>query len=229
MAVDLVGPSGFMDRADAGRTLGAHLLRTGVKAELVLGVPPAGPVLADMVSRRLQLPLEALLVEGFDDPRQPGTVIGAIGEAGIRLIDADRARETQLPLTELGAAERRARVKLERRAHVLREGRARLPLTGLHVLIIDDDVVRALTASIGCLSASALGAASITVAAPFVALEEIPFVRGADRVIGLRQVDSGTLRRQLYERSETVTDADIARLLRAREGLSARAAPPRSA
>src|SRR5579863_8213971 len=122
----------FLSREEAGRELGQRLLEQGVKADVVLGLPRGGVVVAAEVAKILQCPLDVLVVRKIGHPRQREFAIGALAENDIVLLDDEVVQRSHLAPNELSEfiAEETAR---------LREYRARfhhpneMPLSGKSV------------------------------------------------------------------------------------------------
>ena len=68
----------FASREDAGLKLGRCLQDQGVRADLVLGLPRGGVVVAAAVARILHLPLDVLIVRKIGHPRQREFAVGAL-------------------------------------------------------------------------------------------------------------------------------------------------------
>ena len=79
----------FASREDAGLKLGRCLQDQGVRADLVLGLPRGGVVVAAKVARALHLPLDVLLVRKIGHPRQREFAVGALAENGVTVLDED--------------------------------------------------------------------------------------------------------------------------------------------
>src|SRR6476660_4657582 len=77
----------FASREDAGRQLGRLLQNEGVKADLVLGLPRGGVVVAAEVAHMLELPLDVIVVRKIGHPLQREFAVGAMAEPDIVLLD----------------------------------------------------------------------------------------------------------------------------------------------
>ncbi len=64
--------------------------------------------------------------------------MGAIGEDGVRVLNADVVLNAQVRPTGIAAVEARERREVERRATVYRRGRRMTPLAGRTVIVVDD-------------------------------------------------------------------------------------------
>ena len=78
----------FRDRADAGRELAEQLKRRlGDEHVVVLGLPRGGVPVAFEVARKLDAPLDVIVVRKLGVPYQPELGMGAIGEDGVRVLN----------------------------------------------------------------------------------------------------------------------------------------------
>lgn len=75
----------FTDRHDAGRRLAERLEHLRDRNVVVLGRPRGGVPVAAEVARRLDAPLDVILVRKLGVPFQPEVGMGAIGEDGVRI------------------------------------------------------------------------------------------------------------------------------------------------
>ncbi|MGH3767509.1 MAG: phosphoribosyltransferase [Pseudonocardiaceae bacterium] len=161
----------FVDRVDAGRQLGQRLqhLRvpeTAHRGVVVLGLPRGGVPVAAEVAAALGAPLEVILVRKLGVPAQPELAMGAIGEGGVRLLQPETIRRASVTQDALAAVTRRERAELNRRAELYRGDRARVPLTGRIVVIVDDGIATGSSARAACLVARAQGVARVILAVP---------------------------------------------------------------
>jgi putative phosphoribosyl transferase len=160
----------FADRADAGRRLAAGLEYVGGEPLVVLGLPRGGVPVAAEVARALGAPLDVIVVRKLGVPFQPELGMGAIGEDGVRIINQEVLRHTDITSSELAAVEERERAELERRARRYRDGRAAIPLQGRTAVIVDDGFATGSTARAACRAARARGADRIVLAVPVAPL-----------------------------------------------------------
>jgi putative phosphoribosyl transferase len=160
----------FRDRVEAGRHL-SEVVRSADVGGLdvaVLALPRGGVPVAFEVAAALGAPLDALVIRKLGVPFQPELAMGAIGEGGIRVENADVLGPSGLGTADLDEAERRERVELDRRAALYRSGRDRLDVSGRCVFVVDDGVATGSSARAACRVARALGSARIVFAAPVV-------------------------------------------------------------
>src|SRR5256885_6889825 len=77
----------FASREDAGRRLGRFLKDERVEADLVLGLPRGGVVVAAEVAHVLNLPLDILIVRKIGHPLHREFAVGALAETGVVVLD----------------------------------------------------------------------------------------------------------------------------------------------
>lgn len=156
----------FRDRAQAGQQL-ARRLETYQGADVVVvGLPRGGVPVAWEVAQALGAPLDVIIVRKLGVPFQPELAMGAIGELGTRVLDAEVIRAAQVTREELVAVEAAERSELDRRARQFRRHRPRIDLAGRTVLIVDDGMATGSTARAACQVARAEGAARVVLAVP---------------------------------------------------------------
>src|ERR1019366_2974024 len=156
----------FADRVDAGRQLAARLEYLHGQDMVVLGLPRGGVPVAFEVAEALDAPLDVIVVRKLGVPFQPELAMGAIGEGGVRVLNAEVLGLTRVTEEQLRAVETRERSLLEARVARLRRGRERVSLTDRIAVIVDDGIATGSTAQVACEVARRLGAAKVVVAVP---------------------------------------------------------------
>ncbi|MFD4194039.1 phosphoribosyltransferase family protein [Amycolatopsis thermoflava] len=209
----------FTDRRDAGRRLGARLVRWRGSDVVVLGLPRGGVPVAAEVARALGAPLDVLLVRKLGLPFQPELALGAIGEGGLRLVNPVLLGRFGISEAELAAVEAAERSELDRRAARFRSGRTRTPLAGRTAIVVDDGVATGSTARVAVSAARAAGAAWVVVAVPVGARQAVEALReDADDVVCLECPAAFTAVGQWYEDFTQTPDEEVARLLAGETG-----------
>lgn len=130
----------FEDRKEAGRRLGEQLLRFRNQNPVILGIPRGGIPVAAAVARRLDAPLDVLIVRKVGAPDNPEYGLGAVAEGGIQVIDEPRMRQSGYSLQDLAPVLEREKKEVERRVRLYREGRPRIELKDRLVILVDDGV-----------------------------------------------------------------------------------------
>jgi len=203
----------FASRQDAGRRLGEFLRQRGVAADLVLGLPRGGVVVAAEVARALAIPLDILLVRKIGHPCHRELAVGALAEPDVFILDELTLAEAPVLRSEL------ARVVQEETAR-LREYRARFrhssPPSLMHksVLLVDDGLATGATAEAAVLSAKRQLARRIIIAVPVAstsAFEKLQ--RAADDVVALVVDPVFGAVGQYYDDFAQTTDEEVIALL----------------
>jgi putative phosphoribosyl transferase len=173
----------FTDRVDAGRRLAQDLDSLRGTDVVVLGLPRGGVPVAAEVARALDAPLDVIVVRKLGVPFQPELAMGAVGEAGVRVVDAEIFRRAGVTDAELRSVERREREEVDARVARLRRGRHRVDLKGRTAVIVDDGLATGSTARAACRVARQLGAARVVVAVPVAPADTVRSMTDADTVV----------------------------------------------
>ena len=136
----------FRDRGEAGQALAAAVGRLRDRAPVVLALPRGGVPVAAEVARALDAPLDVIVVRKLGVPFQPELGMGAIGEEGVRVLNADVIRHARIGADDLARVEARERAEVERRARRYRGGRPMTSLLDRAVIIVDDGIATGGTA-----------------------------------------------------------------------------------
>ncbi|MDE3068450.1 MAG: phosphoribosyltransferase [Verrucomicrobiota bacterium] len=207
----------YASRQEAGCRLAQFLRDRGIEADVVLGLPRGGVVVAAEVARALHRPLEALVVRKIGHPWHREFAVGALAEPDVVLLAEATFAGIPLPREELDRviAEEKKRLR-EYRA---RFHRAKEPaLAGKTVLLVDDGLATGATAEAAVLSAKKQGARRVIVAAPTASTNAVERLqRVADAVIAPIIDPEFEAVGQYYESFSQTSDAEVVELLRAGE------------
>jgi putative phosphoribosyl transferase len=176
----------FRDRREAGRRLAERLSGLRATSPLILGLPRGGVPVAYEVAKALGAPLDILVVRKLGVPFQPELGMGAVGEDGVRVLNADVLRQAGVTEGQLAQVEARERAEVEERAARLRGGRPAIPLQGRTAVIVDDGLATGGTARAAVRVARERGAARVILAVPVAPPETVAALRrDADDVIAV--------------------------------------------
>jgi putative phosphoribosyl transferase len=156
----------FLDRSDAGRMLAAELVPLAAEHPVVVALPRGGVPVGAEVARLLGAPLEILAVRKLGAPGNPELGVGAIVEDGTAVLDERSAGAVGMTQEMLDETVVRETAELQRRVERYRAGRARLPVEGRTVIVVDDGLATGLSdlAAVRALRRQAAG--RIVVAVP---------------------------------------------------------------
>jgi putative phosphoribosyl transferase len=176
----------FKNRVEAGRRLAGRLAHLQGSDTVVLGLPRGGVPVAFEVANALGVPLDVIVVRKLGAPFQPELAMGAVGEAGVLVLNLDIVRAAHVESDELAAGEQAARADVDRRVHTLRGTRPRVTLAGRTVVIVDDGVATGATVRAACQVARAEAAARVVVAVPVAPAQTVAALgKVADEVVCL--------------------------------------------
>src|SRR3990167_1998207 len=84
----------FKDRQSAGKILANRL--KNIKADLVLGIPRGGVVVAAEIAKSLNLPFDIIVTRKIGAPNQPELALGAVDPDGETVLDQDLLDQLQI-------------------------------------------------------------------------------------------------------------------------------------
>lgn len=211
-------PYVFRDRVEAGQLLARALARyAGRHDVLVLGLPRGGVPVAAEVAKALGAPLDVLVVRKLGAPGQEELAVGAIGEGGVRVLNAPVVRGLGLDEYELDAIAARESRELQRRVVAYRGNRRALSVRDKTAIVVDDGIATGATMRAGLQTLRAMGAARVVAAAPVGAADSADLLSGeADEVVVLEAPELFHAVGQWYENFSQTSDEEVRALLAAR-------------
>jgi putative phosphoribosyl transferase len=204
----------FASRQDAGRRLGKWLQQRGLTADVVLGLPRGGVVVAAEVARELNLPLDVLVVRKIGHPQQPEFALGALAEPDSIFLNEESLHEfpvTEAALNDVIAAERAHLLDYRRRFHL-----SEMPaLAGKIVLLVDDGLATGATAEAAAISVRKQKATRIVITAPVASTNAVERLRRVADAVEVLSEEPGFLAvGQYYREFAPTEDAEVIALLR---------------
>ncbi|HZV26534.1 MAG TPA: phosphoribosyltransferase family protein [Acidothermaceae bacterium] len=203
----------FDDRADAGRRLAVELEWLHDDAPVVLGLPRGGVPVGFAVAEKLAAPFDVVVVRKLGVPYWPELAMGAIGEDGVRVVDAALMARERVSDAELEVVERRECAVLT--AYVARfcGGRERVDVHGRVAVVVDDGMATGLTARAACEVVRRHGASRVIMAVPVAPAETVERFDAADSLVCLAAPHAfGAVGSYFRDFSQT-TDREVIRLL----------------
>jgi predicted phosphoribosyltransferase len=155
----------FDSREDAGRKLGCWLIDRQVRADVVLGLPRGGVVVAAEVARTLNIPLDFLIVRKIGHPLHREFAVGALAEGGVVVLDEESVGHDPILRADLKYVIEEEQERLS--SYQARFVHARLAGIALKtVLLVDDGLATGATTEAAVHSARKQGARGVIVTAP---------------------------------------------------------------
>jgi predicted phosphoribosyltransferase len=205
----------FASREDGGRRLGQYLREHGVHADLVLGLPRGGVVVAAVVAEMLTAPLDVLIVRKIGHPLHREFAVGALAEGGVVVLDEALMGSNPILRAELSEVVEEEKERLQLYQSLFHVSGAS-DLSGKSVLLVDDGVATGATTEAAVLSARKQHARRVLVAAPVASTNAVERLqRVADDVFALIVDPDFDAVGRYYETFSQTTDEEVVDLLKA--------------
>lgn len=173
----------FLNRIHAGKLLADKLAAMPFDKSntIVLAIPRGGVPVAYEVAKRLNLPLDIMLVKKLGAPNYPELAIGSVSEDNEVFYNNELLKELKIDPQSIDHLKTLALIKLQEVGALLRAGSAPLILKGKNIIVVDDGIASGATMEVVIQVLKKRNVANITIAAP---------VSSADTVVKLKkQVD----------------------------------------
>jgi putative phosphoribosyl transferase len=204
----------FADRAEAGCELVARLEHLRDERPVVLGLPRGGVPVAYQIAQALDAPLDVIVVRKLGVPWLPELAMGAIGEGGSRVVEAETLRHEGITNAIFAEVERREAVELLRRADAYRAGRPAVPIANRTVIVVDDGIATGSTARAACLVVAQRGASRVVLAAPVLPPDLIrPLSAVADELVWVCAPEPMIAVGNWYDDFDQLSDAQVVEML----------------
>lgn len=136
----------FKDRRQAGKQLAEKLTEYADRPDvIVLGLPRGGVPVAFEVAKRLNAPLDVIVVRKLGVPGQEELAFGAIASGGGRVLNENLVRALRLSDETIERITIRERAELERRELMYGSPQLASDVKGKTVLIVDDGLATGAT------------------------------------------------------------------------------------
>lgn len=203
----------FKDRISAGELLVEKL--KDIKADLVLGIPRGGVVVAAKIAKDLNLPLDIIVTRKIGAPGETELALGALDPDGEAIWDQELLDELEIKKEALKFEVVAEMEELKRREKLYRQGRKPLEVTGKTVILVDDGMATGSTA-LAAVEYLKRHSAKIILAMPVSSSDAFKKVEHkVDRSIVLEIPDYFASVGQFYQQFEPVEDEEVVQLLSA--------------
>lgn len=201
----------FKDRTSAGKLLAQRLKNT--EADLVLGIPRGGVVVAKEVSDELKLPLDVLVTRKIGAPGQEELALGAVDPDGEVVWEQGLLSQLTVESEELKEKIREQWKELKRREDVYRAGKSELDVQGKAVILVDDGIATGAT-TLSAVRYLKRHNAKVVLAVPVASKEAIKKLKGqVGDVIVLSQPEHFQSVGEFYQQFLPVSDEEVIQLL----------------
>ena len=212
----------FKDRIAAGQLL-ANRMRN-IQADLVLGIPRGGVVVAAVVAKKLTLPLDVVVTRKIGAPAQEELALGAIDPDGEVVWDSRLLKQLELKIENLKLKIREVKEEVKRREQLYRQGKSPLELNDKTVILVDDGIATGST-TLAAVRYLKRHGAKVILAIPVASEEALEKLRPeVSELVVLHTPEYFAAVGQFYHQFEAVTDEEVMYLLQ-QNGSSGHKAP----
>lgn len=210
------GHTGLLaNRRSAGAALATALMAYRRRPDaMLLALPRGGVPVAYELARKLELPLDLLLVRKLGTPGYSELAMGAVASGNVLVLNDDVIVSRQLREADIAAEVQLELAELQRRAQAYRGDRPQALLTDQTVLLIDDGVATGATMLAAIQAVRQQQARAIVVAVPVAPADTLMKLQGvADKVVCLLSPTPFRAIGEWYEDFAQVSDDEVRRLL----------------
>lgn len=216
----------YRDRREAGARLAEALARLfaqepGLAPPVVLALPRGGVPVGFEIARRLDAPLDLVLVRKIGVPMQPELAAGAVvdGADPVLVLNDEVVAQAGLSARELEQAKERELREIERRRADYLGARAPLPVAGRTAIVVDDGIATGATMRAAVRALRRRGPAGVVMAVPVAARDTVETFAGeVDRVVCLETPSRFWAVGAHYQDFRQTEDDEVRRLLAEAEG-----------
>jgi len=205
----------YKNRKSAGQILAERL--KNIKADLVLGIPRGGVVVASEVVKKLKLPLDIIVTRKIGAPSQPELALGAVDPDAEVTWEENLMEDLRLEVGDLGDEVKKQWKELKRREDLYRGDMGDPNLEGKKVILVDDGMATGSTALAAVRYLKRHGA-KIILAIPVASKDAMDRVSReigeTGEIIVLEIPDDFRAVGQFYQHFEPVTDEEVVQLLK---------------
>jgi len=178
----------FADRRDAGLQLAAALDSLKDQDPVILALPRGGVPIGVEVARRLNAPLDLVMVRKIGVPWQPELAYGAVvdGDEPETVINKDIAAQVSLHAGYLEEETARQLDEIARRRAIYLKDRARPGISGRTAIIVDDGIATGATVRAALIGVRRSDPCKLVLAVPVAPGDTVAALeKDADRVVCL--------------------------------------------
>jgi putative phosphoribosyl transferase len=134
--------TGFVNRKEAGKRLAENIADRAFEAPVVLALPRGGVPVAYEIARRIEAPLDLVLVRKIGVPYQPELALGAVvnGDDPEVVVNPEVSAAMELDEKFLDAQIQSKLKEIEQRRASYLQGRAPVPVEGRTAILVDDGI-----------------------------------------------------------------------------------------
>ena len=209
-------PIVYTNREAAGQMLARRLMSYAHTNAVVLGIPRGGVPVAKEVADALDAPLDVIVVRKLGAPGQPELGIGAVvdGDHPRAIFSQDIIEHLGVSDEYIGAEIARQLKEVNRRETAYRGGRAKVPLRGKTVIVIDDGIATGSSVRAALRGVRRQKPKRLILAIPVAPAESIEALQSdADEIVCLETPEDFFAVGQFYRDFRQVSDDQVKAIL----------------
>ncbi len=217
----------FVDRVDAGRRLAEQLAHLADEQPIVFALPRGGVPVGAEIARRLNAPLDLLIVRKIGAPWQPELAVGAVVDGAQPETVLNDWVVRELGISEKYIEDERTRQldEIERRRKAYVGDRPAQDPAGRTVILVDDGIATGATVRAALHALQRKGPRRLVLAVPVAPPETIEALRSeADEVYCLEQPPEFGAIGRFYRDFAQLDDRTVIQLLDEAAGTGAKPA-----
>lgn len=157
----------FYDRYDAGRHLADQLIQYQHDANtIILALPRGGVPVAYEVAKKLQLPLDVLVVRKLGVPSHEELAMGAITNGNTIFFNESVIANLHLTKNDINRVVEKEKIELQRREKKYRRGQVFPNIVGKKIILIDDGIATGASIHSAIIALKKLSVQKIIIAVP---------------------------------------------------------------
>ena len=205
----------FENRVEAGKLLGQQLKKLGYMADIVLGIPRGGIIIAQEIAHALGIDLDIVLSHKLGAPGNPEFAIGAITENGDVFLDETLMSGLGIKDDYIQEEINQQSMQIELRKNQIRNVRPKVALKGKRVIITDDGIATGSTMRAALWAVRKEEPKKLIAALPVGPQETLMrLAKDADEVICLRVPAFLAAIGQFYAQFTQTEDQEVMEILR---------------
>jgi putative phosphoribosyl transferase len=216
----------FADRRAAGRALAEVLARKGLADPVVLALPRGGVAVAAEIAAALGAPLDIVLVRKIGVPYQTELAAAAVVDGGDPEVvtNEDVVELAGVAAADIRAGMERELAEIERRRRAYLQGRARVPLEGRTLILVDDGIATGASVRAALTALRRKGPKALILAVPVAPAETLDALGNeVDEIVCLSTPEPFVAIGIHYVDFHQMSDAEVVELLAAQPDRGRRA------
>lgn len=206
----------FLNREEAGKTLGAKVKEKGYgKDSLVLGIPRGGVVVAKEVAKILKCELDIIIPRKLRSPFNPELAFGAISDDDSLVIDESLVSLLNISQEFIEQEKKTQLEEIKRRRKKYNMDKLLPDMKGKTVILVDDGIATGATMKAGVISVKKKKPEKIIVAIPVASPQSVEELKEiTDEVICLYAPSYFGAVGQFYMEFSQTSDDEVIEILK---------------